>query len=255
MESTVLWGWDRFFEEMSSFIRDINRQAGRANRSYCEYAVERLEVCIENLSLLVELLRSRPSTVTQRAAHVASQYSAQLAELLSCLQGLYIEWQEYLDGRHHVMGALSYSAPVIHSAGRRGRPKFEITEEQMMYLLSMSFSWVQIAKIFGVSYMTVYRRRQEYGIPSSIGSPITDNQLREILYQLQQELPSFGQTMVWGRIRSMGFKVTRIRIRKIMRENDPIHTALRWRGELAQRQPYSVAAPNSLWHLGEYLTM
>ena len=103
--------------------------------------------------------------------------------------------------------------------------------------------------------MTVYRRRQEYGIPSSIGSPITDNQLREILYQLQQELPSFGQTMVWGRIRSMGFKVTRIRIRKIMRENDPIHTALRWRGELAQRQPYSVAAPNSLWHLGEYLTM
>ena len=32
----------------------------------------------------------------------------------------------------------------------------------------------------------------------------------------------------------MGFNVTRERIRQAVRENDPIHTALRWRGELVE---------------------
>ena len=41
----VLWGCERFFEELASFSRDINRQVGTANESYCEYAVERLETC------------------------------------------------------------------------------------------------------------------------------------------------------------------------------------------------------------------
>ena len=51
--------------------------------------------------------------------------------------------------------------------------------------------------------MTIYRRRQEYGIPSTGGRAISDIQLREHLHQLQQDLPSLGQTLVWGRIRSM----------------------------------------------------
>jgi len=33
---------------------------------------------------------------------------------------------------------------------------------------------------------------------------------------------------------------------------DPLHTALRWRGNLTPRHPYSVAGPNSLWHIGKY---
>ena len=34
----------RGFDELASFLRDISRQAGTANKLYCEYAVERLEV-------------------------------------------------------------------------------------------------------------------------------------------------------------------------------------------------------------------
>ena len=115
----------------------------------------------------------------------------------------------------------------------------------------MSFSWVQIAKLLGVSYMTLYRRRQDFGVSSNVGASISDQELRSVLDQLRRELPSLGQTMVWGRLRAMGFEVTRIRVRQVMRESDPIHTALRWKGEFVQRRPYSVAGPNSLWHLGE----
>ena len=38
--------------------------------------------------------------------------------------------------------------------------------------------------------MTVYRRRQEYGMTGSDGGHITDSELREVLHQLRQELPS-----------------------------------------------------------------
>ena len=245
----ALWGWERFFEETESFVTDLNRRAGAANESYCEYAIERLETCISSVSSLVDLLRSRQLETDGEVAHL----SVQLAELLQCLRGMHVEWQAFIDGFQHVSPAsTSYTAPIILSSGQ-GRPRFDITHEQLQYLRSMSFSWVQIAKLLGVSIMTIYRRRQEFRMTGNDGTNITDSELREVLRQLRQELPSLGQTLAWGRLRSMGFKVRRERLRQAMREIDPIHTALRWRGELVQRQPYSVPGPNSLWHIGELM--
>jgi len=57
--------------------------------------------------------------------------------------------------------------------------------------------------------------------------------------------------MIMGQIRSMGYKVTRDRLRQEIRNADPLFTALRWRGGLTCRSPYSVAGPNSLWHIGK----
>ena len=68
---------------------------------------------------------------------------------------------------------------------------------------------------------------------------------------MQTELPALGQTMVWGRLRSMVFFVTRERVRRAFHDIDPVHTALWWRCELVCRHPYSVPGPNSLWHIGE----
>ena len=35
---------------------------------------------------------------------------------------------------------------------------------------------------------------------------------------------------------------------------DPINTALRWQGTVTARRSYLVPGPNSLWHIGEYIT-
>ena len=56
--------------------------------------------------------------------------------------------------------------------------------------------------------------------------------------------------MIWGRIRSQGFHVTCARLRHAIRSTDPLHTALRWRGNLSVRHPYYVPGPNSLRHIG-----
>ena len=68
-------------DELASFLRDINRQARLSNESYCEYAVERLEVCIHSISQLLDQLRTRPAHVTDGVADVAAHYSVQLAVL------------------------------------------------------------------------------------------------------------------------------------------------------------------------------
>ena len=60
-----------------------------------------------------------------------------------------------------------------------------------------------------------------------------------------------GRSYGVGRIRARGFHVSRQRLRRAIRTTDPLHTALRWRGDLTPRHPYSVAGPNSLWHIGK----
>ena len=57
--------------------------------------------------------------------------------------------------------------------------------------------------------------------------------------------------MIWGSLRSRGIKVTRERVRSILREIDPFGSAMRWPSILTRRHPYSVPGPNSLWHVGK----
>ena len=56
--------------------------------------------------------------------------------------------------------------------------------------------------------------------------------------------------MAMGHLRSLGFYVSRERLRNAVRVTDPINRALRWRGVLTARRPYSVSGPNALCHIG-----
>ena len=59
-----------------------------------------------------------------------------------------------------------------------------------------------------------------------------------------------GVSMICGSLRARGMKVTRERVHQSLRSIDPIGVALRWPGGATRRRPYSVAGPNSLWHIG-----
>lgn len=82
-------------------------------------------------------------------------------------------------------------------------------------------------------------------------STITDAELSAMIGEIRSESPTLGITLVTGRLRNMGYRVSRERIRCAMRSSDPLGSALRWTGCLSRRQPYSVAGPNSLWHIGK----
>ena len=79
-----------------------------------------------------------------------------------------------------------------------------------------------------------------------------DDKLRRFMGQVREEFPNIGESLVIGRLHSMGYHVPRNRVRRAIRATDPINTALRWRGIITTRRSYSVPGPNSPWHIGKY---
>ena len=58
--------------------------------------------------------------------------------------------------------------------------------------------------------------------------------------------------MLWGNLRARGFKVTRERVRNMLRSIDPLGRISRCFPSTIRRQPHSVPGPNSLWDIGKY---
>ena len=97
-----------------------------------------------------------------------------------------------------------------------------------MYLHSLSFTWTEIASLLGVSRVTVYRQRQEFGLLNDPSVEINDAELQIVLSQLRRTFPQLGEKMIIGHLRSLGYNVTRSRVRNAVRVTDPINVALRW---------------------------
>lgn len=79
-------------------------------------------------------------------------------------------------------------------------------------------------------------------------SCIGNDDLREIMQEIMTVTPGIGQTRMLGALHSRGIRVQGWKVREMMRELDPVGTALRWRGTICRRK-YNVRCPNALWHI------
>ena len=52
----------------------------------------------------------------------------------------------------------------------------------------MNFTWTEIAELLGVSLMTIYRRRREFGMLGVANGAVSDEELRTVLYQMRRNL-------------------------------------------------------------------
>lgn len=181
---------------------------------------------------------------------VYHDYTSALQQLIQSCRSLTSEWEAYLDSIHRNPNPDSYRAPVTNRPYMRGRPPFQISQDQLSYLASLSFSWTAIAGLLGVSRMTIYRRRRDFNMVDSSRNTITDPQLRELIRDWKHEMPMVGETLIIGRLQASGLYVQRNRVRNAIRAVDPLN-ALRAPHGLSRRHCYSVPAPNSLWHIGE----
>ncbi len=254
-ESVVeVLGWNTFFQEIEQFVSSLARYDRFVEEAFTEYAIERLEVCIVSVTRLKDMFLPTRWRVlfVPNELEVVETYHRLLSDLVVCLRELLRKWSDQWDMHSRTQPQYEY-LPSTDASGRQGRPKFCITRSQLEYLEGMSFNWTQISKMLSVSRTTIYRRRVELSMDTSgfQRSNVTDDELEHLLRQIRIETPALGERMVMGKLRSFGIKVSRSRVRSCIREIDPINTALRWRGHLARRQPYSVAGPNSLWHQGK----
>ena len=70
---------------------------------------------------------------------------------------------------------------------------------------------------------------------------MTSEDLTSFISEVRITTPYVGESLVSGRLRSLGYRVSRERVRQALRSTDPLSSALRWPG----------AGPNSLWHIGK----
>ncbi len=94
-----------------------------------------------------------------------------LLQLLSCtLQ----QWMASSDTLAVSSSSTCYGASPQCGRGM-GRPRFDITVEQLEYLQSLNFTWTKIAALLGVSQMTVYHQRVEYGLLDESARAVVTN--------------------------------------------------------------------------------
>jgi len=174
-----------------------------------------------------------------------------MSVLLTYLYSLGHEWRHYINAQERISDSLRYSVSINQSVSRRGRLRFTILKDQLEYLHSLSFTWTEMASLLGVSRMTLYRRRQEFGLLDDPTRTVSDTELRRKVLEIKTMLPTVGERIIMGQLRAQGFHVTRCRVREIIRAMDPINTALRWQGAVTAKRSYSIPGPNSLWHIGK----
>ena len=130
---------------MARVVASANNQRGLANEEFSEYVAR--NSCMEMIIMNSYLGSHLPSS--NLGSEIAiSNMCAELSSLLECLRCILSEWEEYLN---HPFSSenYSYSAPTRALSGL-GRPRFDISEQQLMYLHSMGFTWIEIANLLGV---------------------------------------------------------------------------------------------------------
>ncbi|KAK3732013.1 hypothetical protein QZH41_016884, partial [Actinostola sp. cb2023] len=150
--------------------------------------------------------------------------------------------------KQHKTSQYHYQAPLRKDGGR-GRPTFNISQEQLTFLLDQGFSVPEISSVLGVGKRTVERRLSSFGLSvTGTFSSLNDQELDDIVMSAQQQNPNIGIRMVKGLLQSNGHRVQRERIRQSLLRTDPGGAMQRWR-ETVRRRQYNVHSPLSLWHI------
>ena len=155
----------------------------------------------------------------------------------------------------HPLTSESYNGAGLsfHSeSGARGRPKYVIPREIIEYFLSNDITVKVMAEIMGVSESTVKRRMREEGLSvRDTYTEISDDNLKELVQEIvNQGNQQFGLRTVMAYLRSRGYKVVEDRVRRALREVDPVGTHYRrlFAKKFLARRRYCVPAPLSLFH-------
>lgn len=168
-----------------------------------------------------------------------------IREMLLIARNIFCDQHATCANHHGIVAA----ATPIQVTGRRGRPRFLISEDTLCYLLEHGFNVPNISRMVGVSVSTIRRRMTELGIRiSNMYSTISDNELDAKIREIKEYFPNHGSRMLQGQLNVQGIHVQRFRIRESLRRTDPFGCMLRWFNTI-QRRAYSVPHSQWLWHI------
>lgn len=146
-------------------------------------------------------------------------------------------------------GNMHSATPCTSQQATGGRPKFEISMEQLQYLVDWDLTSRDIAEALGVSQSTIKRRLREYGISvKGQKTDITDADLDAAVREVQSQFPNVGYRRVHSQLLVCGIRTPQLRVRESLQRTDPDGVAMRWLS-ITPRAVYCVSGPLALWHI------
>ena len=133
----------------------------------------------------------------------------------------------------------------------RGRPRAKADVDDILKLRCLHYEWTKIASILGISRATLYRRLEEEGISPNDYTPLTDDQLDEVVISIKHDHPNDGEVLLKGHLLRQGIRVSRQALRNAIHRVDHENTVAR-RHTAIRRRIYSVPYPNYIWHIDSH---
>ena len=223
-----------FNEALYSLCRIVQRLFGSY---YATRDPSELDVLIYQVSKLFRMMRA------------SDQCSTELLEAVGVGLSLLQDIQHSIEE-----GNARYEPPLLVN-GLRGRPRLDVTNQQLQYLLELGFSCPQIASVLGVSLSTVRRRMTDFNLSVTAQySQITDTELDAVVKDIKVLFPNCGYRLMYGHLLTRGYRITQNRIREALHRVDPDGSAMRWAVAIERRR-YRVMSPLSLWHIDSHLKL
>ena len=168
------------YSSLSSLCRTIRREADM-------YFEGRDQVILETLDRHMDLLYRHLLVLPE----VDDDSLSVLGQLLGTMRSMY----QYSDDSENAQRTTFY-----RSETRVGRPRFDILQDQLEYLLDLRFTCSHIATLLGVSLRTIRRRMDEFGIAvRDRYSAMADAELDEEIGEIKRYYPNAGIKIVIGR--------------------------------------------------------
>lgn len=226
---------DEYFNELLQNFDEAVRNIRFHNMDYCvlERNVRNIE---EHCRILHILILSVALNELQNL----------LVTLYSHFQNLYVEYENKMNilTDEDNNGFSRYICPVVRN-GFVGRPKLDITSNQVEFLRSSGLNWTNISQALNISRRTLYRLRHSLAIiePQSV---LCDEELDIIINDILTITPNIGEVYLIGALRARNVKIPRWRVRERLLLLDPIGRVLRKRKTI-KRRIYKVKGSNYLW--------
>lgn len=242
--SNVVPSLEQFFESLLTTLHEAIEGLN------CEYESNRAESLASRLGDFEGTLGLIASRLAQRGC--CDRLLEDVEHISSAVRVLQANYRsrQVPPGQGNGDAQLHYNCPVERT-GQACRPRYAIDKDLVQRLRNESFKWVDIARILRISPKTLFRRRQEFGMPvgQDAFTRIEEHDLDQHVRDILQRTPEAGLHLVEGGLRARGLKIQRNLVRDSISRVNPVMSAIRRHSFRIVRRQYSVPCPNALWHI------
>ena len=241
MADTTLGRLEDFLVELQRFLDIWDSNKFSSDEKLLENI---LEDCEEALQVTADFHSMFSNAINSTVSD--QQIELKLGELLGVIESYWdvykhrLEWMDI-----HRWDGLVEKKTETNTVHGVGRPKLDISEEQVISLKLLSMSWTKIAQLLGVSTKTIQRRRLSFEKDQPTHTLVNENDIDELVKYIISMNANAGEKMILGALLSRGYRIQRQRLRSSLRKVAPGRSSLNKRR--IYRRTYNVIFPNALW--------